>query len=294
MAVAPWDRMLSMRIVSRQGRVILVSTPNGDAGLFLDFYLKGTDPKWSDYWSIKYSVEDNPHIPKEEIAKARERMTDLNAREQIDGEFVSRLGHVFEIHDNSFVSELPPEAESWPTFIGVRPAANNPFVCAFIKFDPRGKRYWVFDEIHDTRADAREVIKLAASKVKGHILRAKVTDYFQDTWRQDLGKMGMKCTYNDEKGIQRQQAEIMRVIMIQNLLSQKGDLPRLLFVRDKTEKIVEDFRNSKWPESREEAGRKDQEAPLDRNIGSAMAVSFVCAWLESRRGSNIYRSQLKD
>ena len=83
-----FTRYLRGRIVTREGWVVANTTPNEQEDLIYPMFLKGQDPRFSDYWSAQYGTADNPLIPLEEIEAARADMPVDEFAEQYMGEFM--------------------------------------------------------------------------------------------------------------------------------------------------------------------------------------------------------------
>lgn len=61
-----WEKVLGPTLRQNKGWVILIGTPNGPAGLFYEYFLKGRDGT-NPYWStLQYTIADTGEIPPEE------------------------------------------------------------------------------------------------------------------------------------------------------------------------------------------------------------------------------------
>jgi hypothetical protein len=88
-----WNAVIPMIAVSRQvrkmGWIILLSTPFGKGGYFFNSF---TDP---DFRSFHVSSEDCSRIPKDFLAKEKQRMTKAEYRQEYMGEFTDEWNQFF-------------------------------------------------------------------------------------------------------------------------------------------------------------------------------------------------------
>lgn len=283
-----WDRILSMRITSRGGRVLPVSTPNGDSGFLRNFYDNGQNPRIPGWFSMIYSTWENPYISREELEKAKERMTDLNYREQVLGEFCSRRGMVYQITDIHYTHVLPPNYDNTPLVVGIYHKSNNPYSAVLIKYDVRTDTYLICDEISLENATAAEFAKKLREKFKkpgpfgGHRLKAIICDNFNKTLKKDLEIAGVNAITNAfENEYTKGQALSRQIHMMQNVLSKPGHLH---FYAPNVPLTLESFKLSTWPDSNEEKGKEDRELPLERTLALSRAASFAVGFCENARG----------
>lgn len=284
MARSPWDRMLSMRITSRKGSVIMVSTPNGDGGLLRDFYDQGQSEEWPGWWSTKYSTWDNPYIDQDELEMAKKRMTDLNYREQVLGEFVSRRGRVFEIREDS-VQEV--EESFWcdlPIFVSLRPATNNPFVILYIAIDVKNKRYFVIDEDYLDGGQFRKCASLVKEKMRGRKHQITFSPFYDPGSIKTLKSVGLKTRTNKESDLPKKQSQIRRIQLTQDVLFQGHTSPRVV-ISPKCENLIRDLESCTWRDGREEKNMANYELPLDLHLGGPEALSNVLFFCEKNYGN---------
>lgn len=89
---------LSTRLLDKDASVLLIGSPKGTGNVFarlLKRALRGDDPEW---FGACIPTWSNPRIPRDEIRKARDSMTDIEFRENWGGEIVAHSGKAFD-HD---------------------------------------------------------------------------------------------------------------------------------------------------------------------------------------------------
>src|SRR3990167_8676633 len=143
-----WQEVLRPTLTDRRGEVLFVSTPKG----FNHFYdlsnLESTD---TDFKTFHFTSYDNPHLPKDELDKAKSTLTpdrfaqeylaDFRKSEGLVYKEFQRWRHIFKKEDNkTFVK----------TFGGVDFGFTNPCAAITIKKD-RHAVYWVTDEWYKTQ-----------------------------------------------------------------------------------------------------------------------------------------------
>ena len=89
---AIWESHLSQRLIDRNGWALLLSTPRGK-GWFYALYRRGQPGKDEDYESWSFPSWTNPHLDRSLIERERERLGDINYRQEFGAEF---LGEGFE------------------------------------------------------------------------------------------------------------------------------------------------------------------------------------------------------
>ncbi len=68
-----WQEVIRPTLTDRKGRAMFISTPKG----FNHFYdLYNLQEEDSDFKSFQFTTYDNPHIPVEEIDKAKQELTE--------------------------------------------------------------------------------------------------------------------------------------------------------------------------------------------------------------------------
>lgn len=91
-----WNEVLRPTLTDRKGDALFISTPKG-YNHFYDLFKKEKED--SDYKSFHYSSYDNPHLPKEEIEKAKVELSDESFHQEYLAEFHRSEGLVFKEFD---------------------------------------------------------------------------------------------------------------------------------------------------------------------------------------------------
>lgn len=142
-----WQEVIRPTLTDTKGEALFISTPKG----FNHFYtLFNQEAKDSDYKSFQFKTEDNHHIPKEEIEKARQELTEDRFAQEYMADFRKSEGLVYKEFNRSrhVFSKLDGKAFI-KTIGGLDFGFTNPAAAITIKKDKYAV-YWVTDEWYKT------------------------------------------------------------------------------------------------------------------------------------------------
>lgn len=116
-----WQEVIRPTLTDRKGRAMFISTPKGFNHFYDLFNLQESDP---DFKSFQFTTYDNPHIPAEEIDKARKELTEDRFFQEYMADFRKMEGLVYKEFDRErhvfnkeeFEKELPAGFQ-WREFI---------------------------------------------------------------------------------------------------------------------------------------------------------------------------------
>jgi PBSX family phage terminase large subunit len=150
-----WQEVIRPCLTDRRGRVLFISTPLG----FNHFYDLYTN---SGYKTFHFTSYDNPHIPKEEIDKAKEEMTEDRFAQEYMADFRKTEGLVYKEFDrNRHVTEESPKTIV-KVMAGIDWGWTNPATVYRVREDS-DRHYWIdneFYKIHQTTDQIIEYTKL--------------------------------------------------------------------------------------------------------------------------------------
>lgn len=143
-----WQEVIRPTLTDTKGEALFISTPKG----FNHFYdLFGLQAKDEDFKSFHYTTYDNPFIPKEEVDKAKQEVTEDRFAQEYMADFRKSEGLVYKEFNrfrHVFKNE-PKEPTIVKTFGGVDFGYTNPCGVITIKKD-KWANYWVTDEWYKT------------------------------------------------------------------------------------------------------------------------------------------------
>lgn len=154
-----WHEVLRPTLSDRKGRAMFISTPKG----FNHFYdLYNLENKDSDYKSFKFTTYDNPFIPKEEVDKAQEEMTEDRFAQEYLADFRKTEGLVYkEFNRQRHVTESFPETYI-ETILGVDFGYTNPAAIIPARVDG-DSHYWIREEWYERGKTVEQIAERALS-----------------------------------------------------------------------------------------------------------------------------------
>lgn len=158
---AEWQEVLRPTLTDYKGQAMFISTPKG----FNHFYdLYNLETRDSDYKSFHFTSYDNPYLPKEEIDKAKEELTEDRFAQEYLADFRKTEGLVYKEFDRSrhLFTELP-EIAFLDTIAGVDFGFTNPCAVVTIRKD-YDSNYWITEEWYKKGQTENQIAEFVASK----------------------------------------------------------------------------------------------------------------------------------
>ncbi len=155
-----WQEVIRPTLTDRKGEVLFISTPKG-FNHFYDLYnLQDTD---SDYKSWHFPTSANPHIPYEEIEKARAELSYERFIQEYEASFAKTEGLVYKEFDRNIHLFTTMEENPVEIIAGVDFGFTNPCAVLTIARD-RTDCYWVMEEFYETGKTDAQVAEYVAAK----------------------------------------------------------------------------------------------------------------------------------
>src|SRR3990167_568065 len=152
-----WQEVLRPTLTPRKGQALFMGTPKGFNHLYELFQVEKKD---SDFKSYKFTSYDNPHVPKEEIDKAKEELEENKFAQEFMADFRKTEGLIYNFdYDPRFNLELYEEALRFPdkTVGGVDFGWVHPAGIVVIK--QRGEYIYIVDEWKKIKKTTPEIIQ---------------------------------------------------------------------------------------------------------------------------------------
>lgn len=148
-----WQEVIRPALSDFQGDVLFISTPKGFNHFYDLFNLQEGDP---DYKSFHFTTYDNPHIPIEEIDKARSELTEDRFAQEYLADFRKMEGLVYKEFDrekhvfdaDEFEQNLPQGFQWREVIIGADYGFTNPAAVLTIPVDS-SDCFYVMDELYE-------------------------------------------------------------------------------------------------------------------------------------------------
>ncbi len=155
-----WQEIIRPTLTDRKGEALFISTPKGFNHFYDLFNMQDTD---TDYKSWRFPSLGNPHLPPEEIEKAKQELSHERFIQEYEASFAKTQGLVYKDFDRS--KHLFTTLEEMPVLkiAGVDFGYTNP--CAVIEiWKDRTDTYWIMNEWYHTGKTDVEVAEYTASK----------------------------------------------------------------------------------------------------------------------------------
>ena len=152
-----WHEVLRPTLTDTIGDCLFISTPKG-FNHFYDLYQLENEDR--DYKSFHFSSYDNPFLPKEELDKAREELTEDRFAQEYMADFRKTEGLVYkefkrEKHITTKFPEFFPD-----TIAGIDFGYTNPAAVIPIKID-KDSHYWIRDEWYKEKQTTEQIREVA-------------------------------------------------------------------------------------------------------------------------------------
>ena len=139
-----WQEVIRPTLTDNKGEVLFISTPKG-FNHFYDLYNFNDE----DYKSFHFTTYDNPHLPVEEIDKAKKELPEDRFSQEYMADFRKQQGLVYrEFNRDQHVFENAPETIV-EYIAGIDFGFTNPTAVIHIKRD-RDENYYVTEEWYKT------------------------------------------------------------------------------------------------------------------------------------------------
>jgi PBSX family phage terminase large subunit len=159
-----WQEVIRPTLTDTKGEALFISTPKG-FNHFYDLYnFENTDDEFK---SFHFTTYDNPHIPPEEVDKARKQVTEDRFAQEYLADFRKTEGLVYKEFDREkhLVLEADFDEDEWnvvETIGGIDPGFRHHAVALTIKKTGSG-RYIVSDEWSKTGKTDAEIAEYVAA-----------------------------------------------------------------------------------------------------------------------------------
>jgi PBSX family phage terminase large subunit len=153
-----WQEVIRPTLTDRKGEVLFVSTPKG-FNHFYDLYNVNDE----DYKSFHFTTYDNPHMPVEEVEKAKKELPEDRFSQEYMADFRKQQGLVYrEFSRDRHVFETLPD-KTWTEYIaGIDFGFTNPTAVIHIKRDG-DDNYYVTDEWYKTGRTEEQIAEYVKS-----------------------------------------------------------------------------------------------------------------------------------
>lgn len=154
-----WEEVIRPTLTDTKGQVMFISTPKG-FNHFYDLFNK-QDP---DFKSFHFTSYDNPHLPKEELDKAKEEIPEDRFAQEYLADFRKTEGLVYKEFNRSIhvvdESGWPDSQRFTDVILGIDFGYTNPAAIIPIKIDA-DSHYWIEEEWYKARQTTEQISEQA-------------------------------------------------------------------------------------------------------------------------------------
>lgn len=164
-----WSRALRPALSDRQGRCLLISTPNGRNW----FYSQAAFASNSDTWGYAHwPTWMNPLITKEELQEAASTVAEMDFRQEYLAEFITKEGLVYDnFTEENIINPGLPSTHAYEIYLGIDFGYANPTAICFMAVDRNTNTIIQFDEVYV----ARQSIDMVQDRMLETLLRNNLT-----------------------------------------------------------------------------------------------------------------------
>jgi phage terminase large subunit len=247
-----WDEVLRPQTIDTRADVWFMGTPRG----FDHFHALWKDAhsgKLGDDWvAYRLTSYDNPHMPKEEIDKAREQSDPRAFAQEYLAEFVQFEGLVYaDFKQAEHVQHFDIKKISGVDVVGLDWGADHPTGGAFLRFAADGKVY-VWAEHYERELSVDEHAERLKRLAKGKTIRRWYLDPSAKQVGVDLKKNGI----NTRKAVNDR---IYGITEVRRLLRDKK-----LIIHPSCSNLIYEFQHHRYKTDQEKSRGSDKD--VDKSV----------------------------
>lgn len=283
-----WTRYLRARIGPRQGVLYAVSTPNSDAGLFMDLYKRGISKasEWDGWEGWQFPTIANPHFSQEEYNLAKNELDAKIFQEQYEGKFVSRKGFVFGniteivITENRYPEDIYSYVMVWSAVYNY----NKPAVALLMALAPKDRKYYILKELYLKNSLPAGIISIMKEASKGLNVKGIIVGKKDYVFQDELKAYGLSYVFDSEAKINENQALTLKIMNLKNLIESYS-----ILISAENKELIREMEAMKWSATDDEGKNNDIPDILQAPLALANATTF---W-DIARGIDVYKIQQK-
>jgi phage terminase large subunit len=163
-----WTRALRPALSDRNGKVLLISTPNGRNWFYDQAAVASLDDMWLyEHWP----TWKNPLITEDELKQAAATVSETDFRQEYLAEFITKEGLVYDnFSDENMVESASPSWHDWDIYLGMDFGFANPTAVCFMAVNNLMEQVIQFDELYISRKSIDIIEDMIIDKLKEHNL----------------------------------------------------------------------------------------------------------------------------
>lgn len=256
-----WQEVIRPTLTDTKGEALFISTPKGFNHFYDLFNLQNTD---TDFVSFHFTSYDNPHLPKEELDKARLELTEDRFAQEYLADFRKTEGLVYkEFSRDKHLFDKEIQANLYVA--GIDFGFTNPTAVIPVKVD-KDNHYWVIGEWY-----------------KRGMTDAQTAEY--------VGACGFNYVYPDPESpaaifeLRKRGINVRDVLKGKDSIKNGIDKVRELFKQNRLhihkdcQNLIYELETYSYPDKKDL--RNDEENPIKENDHALDALRYCITMLES-------------
>lgn len=135
-------------------KALFISTPRGRRNWFSEFYNRGFDDSFPEWFSVHATFRDNPRVSEADIEEARKTMSDAEFKQEYEADFNIFEGQIWHFDSANRVKNLAAlRTDRMDVIAGLDLGFRDPTAMCVICYDWDGEEYFIVDEYFDAEQD---------------------------------------------------------------------------------------------------------------------------------------------
>lgn len=243
-----WDKVISPMLVQTNGWSIFITTPNGVANHFKKFWDDAVAEEakgGTDWKTFHFTSYDNPMIPKENLDKEKERLTEEFFTQEYMAEFAKFTGLIYTGFDDKRHVQNFEIDETWSFYRSIDFGATDPDAVPFIGVDRDGVIH-IYDEIYASDLYTSELAELIKQKSAHRYFVATYADSAGKQSIMDLSKLGVySIAVKKNTGESNQKWLVASINQVQQLLKENK-----IIIHPRCKGMIKEFMSYSWRKDR--------------------------------------------
>lgn len=166
-----WKQAIRPALSDKQGRAILISTPNG-RNWFYRQYKNATFSSRTQWTAWHWPSNLNPLLTAQDLEEARSDLSNIDYRQEYLAEFVTKAGLVYDdFSDENVVDDFTFDHDMHDCYLGMDFGYANPTAVCFMAYNRLNGTVTQFEEIYVSRTPINDIIQLIRDRMAEHRVR---------------------------------------------------------------------------------------------------------------------------
>ncbi len=248
-----WQEVIRPTLTDFRGEALFISTPRGFNHFYDIFNLEHKD---TDYKSFHYTSYDNPHVPFDELEKAKKELTEDRFAQEYMADFRKTEGLVYKEFNRDKHIYTDTVYNPVDRMAGIDWGYTNPASSHLIEKDT-DRHYWISNEFYKSGKTTLEIIE--------HVKALRPNKVYPDPAEPDRNEEARKAGLNIRDVTKDVEAGIN---CVRELLKQGR-----LHIHSSCSHLINEFETYSYPERK--PMNNEPEAPIKENDHALDEIRYV-------------------